>query len=97
MYFTDEDVKAGLMTELIDYLCKYSYESGPRDFAHYNDIHIRPEDCGAFVVEWEQAPWSGDYGGKFEYVGPEQVVCNEAEFSDKHFEYTPEELTDGVL
>lgn len=91
MYFTSEDVKSGLMTQFIEYLCMYSYKSGPIDHAHYNDIHIRPDDCGAFVVEWVQAPWSGEYDGKFEYVGEEQVVCNEVEFPDRHFEYTPED------
>lgn len=96
MYFSKEDVEAGLMSELINYLCKYSYESGPRDLAHYNDIHIIPEDCEAFVVEWEQRPWSRDYGGKFEYVDEGQVVCNEVEFPDKHFEYTPEDPDEAI-
>lgn len=96
MYFSKEDVEAGLMTGLINYLCKYSYSSGPRDFSHYNDIHIKPADCGAFIVEWEQRPWSEDYGGKFEYVGPKQVVCNEVEFPDKHFEYTPEDPDEAI-
>ena len=91
MYFTGEDVKAGLMTQLIDYLCRYSYESEPRGHARYNDIHIRPADCGAFVVEWVQAPWSSDYSGRFEYVSEDQVVCNEVEFPDGYFEYTPED------
>ena len=27
MDFTGEDVKAGLMTQLIDYLCRYSYKN----------------------------------------------------------------------
>lgn len=89
MYFTEEDVKVGLMTQLIDYLCKYSYASGPREHCHYNDIHIRPDDCGSFVVEWEQAPWSGDCAGKFEFVGEEQVVCNEIIYPDGTSGYSP--------
>jgi len=89
MYFTKEDVKAGLMSKLVDYLCEYSYASGPRDFSHYNDIHIKPDDCEAFVVEWEQRPWSGDYAGKFEYVGEEQVVCNEIIYPDGTSGYSP--------
>ena len=89
MYFTKEDVEAGLMTKLIDYLCQYSYQCWSRDFAHYNDIHIKPDDCDAFVVEWEQRPWSGEYGGKFEYVGEEQVVCNEVIYPDGTSGYSP--------
>jgi len=96
MYFSKEDVEAGLMTKLINYLCQYSYQSGPKDFAHYNDIHIMPDDCEAFVVEWEQAPWSHNYGGHFEFVDEDQVVCNEVEFPDKHFEYTPENPNEAI-
>lgn len=83
MYFSKEDVEAGLMSELINYLCKYSYESGPRDLSHYNDIHIRPEDCGAFVVEWVQTPWSNDYGEKFICVPFDYEVEDESNFQDK--------------
>jgi hypothetical protein len=96
MYFSKEDVEAGLMTKLIEYLCNYSYQCWSRDFALYNDIHIKPDDCDAFVVEWEQRPWSGEYGGHFEFVGEEQVVCNEVEFPDKHFEYTPEDPDESI-
>ena len=89
MYFTKEDVEAGLMTKLIDYLCQYSYQCWSRDFALYNDIHIKPDDCDAFVVEWEQRPWSGEYGGHFEFVGEEQVVCNEVIYPDGTSGYSP--------
>lgn len=96
MYFTKEDVEAGLMTEFVSFLCRYSYQSGPRDFAQYNDIHIEPADCEEFIVEWEQAPWSHDYGGRFEYVDRDQFVCNFVEFPDKHFEYTPEDEDEAI-
>ena len=89
MYFTKEDVDAGLMVELINYLCKYSYHSGPGDLAHYNDIHIKPVDCEAFVVEWEQTPWSQEYGGRFEFINEEQCICNKVIFPDHHYEYIP--------
>ena len=90
MYFSKEDVEAGLMSELISFLCKYSYESGPRGLAHYNDIHINPEDCGAFSVEWVQRPWSNEYGGRFEYLQEDQMPCYEFQFPDGHYIYTPE-------
>ena len=90
MYFTKEDVEAGLMTKLINYLCDYSYASGPREFSHYNDIHIKPEDCNAFIVEWEQTPWSHDYGGKFEYVDEDQEVCYDLDLPDGSSVYTPD-------
>ena len=89
MYFSEEDVKAGLMTKLIDYLCQYSYASGPRDFSHYNDIHIKPGDCGSFIVEWEQVPWSHEYGGNFQFVDEDEVVCKELVLPDKTVVYTP--------
>ena len=76
MYFTKEDVEAGFMHELLTFLCRYSYHSGPRDFSHYNDIQVYPADCEAFVVEWVQLPWSHTYGGGFQYVGEEQEVCD---------------------
>lgn len=96
MYFSKEDIEAGLMHELLVYLCRYSYASGPRRLSHYNDIHIYPCDCEAFEVEWSQSPWSHDYGGHFEYVGEEQVVCNEVIFPDGHYEYTPESEDEAI-
>lgn len=62
MYFGEEDLD--LMCELIKFLNKCSYESK----GDYNDIHIYPEDCGAFSVEWAQVPWNHEYGGRFKFV-----------------------------
>ena len=78
MYFSREDVKEGLMTKLLDYLCNYSYTADD----DYCDIHIYPCDCGAFTVEWVQAPCSHDYGSRFECVNEDQVVCTELQLPD---------------
>lgn len=90
MYFSKEDIEAGLMHELLVYLCRYSYTSGPRGLSHYNDIHIYPCDCEAFMVEWTQLPWSHDYGGRFEYVNEGQEVCDDLVLPDGSRDYTPD-------
>ena len=56
--------------ELIGYLLKI-------DNNHYNDIRVRAEDTNAYVVEWVQLPWSGEWGGHFDYVDENQVVMRE--------------------
>lgn len=72
MYFSAEMVKAGEMTKFIDQLNALSYGKG----SFYNDIHIKPEDAGAFVVEWVQVPWDHAYGGYFVFVGDDECVCS---------------------
>ena len=86
VYFSKEDVGNGLMAEFIATLCRHTYESENL----MNDIHIKPADLGAFVVEWEQAPWDHDYGGKFEYVAEDQIICYDVELPDGTFIYTPD-------
>ena len=85
MYFNEKDINNGLLTAFITILNKLSYDSK----TYYNDIHIKPEDCGAFSVEWSQEPWTGEYGGGFQYVDEDQEVCTDLEFPDGHFEYVP--------
>lgn len=81
-YFSKEQVANGEMQKLLDFLMSEAYGSGD----HYNDIHIYPSDMGAFVIEWEQTPWSHDYGGKFEYIDEEHVVMLEKRFPDGSYE-----------
>jgi hypothetical protein len=85
-YFSDAAVKSGDMAKFIQILMDQCYPEDC-DFKLYNDIHIRPEDCGAFVVEWSQEPWDQSYGGRFQYVGEDQAVRTEYEFPDEHYEY----------
>lgn len=82
-YFSKEQVDSGEFQQLLSFLMSESYGSGN----HYNDIHIYPADCGAFIVEWVQLPWSHEYGGKgFQYVDEDQVVMLDRQFPDNHSE-----------
>lgn len=83
MYF-DKDARES-MYKFIRLLNEMSYDN---DALLYNDIHIRPEDLDAFVVEWVQIPWTHDYGGEFKYVDEDQVVTTIVHLPDGTFEYT---------
>lgn len=61
MYF-DKNSR-GRMISLLELLLDMSYD----DSGRYNDIHIKPEDCGAFSVEWSQERWS-EPDGEFKYA-----------------------------
>ena len=60
MYFNEKN--RDLMMKFIKNLCDMSYDYKE----YYNDIHIKPEDCGAFSVEWSQERWS-EPDGEFKY------------------------------
>ena len=83
-YFSKEQVIAGELNEFLEVLLKQCY--GKSDC--YNDIHIKPEDCGAFVIEWEKTPWSGEWGGHWQYIkdDEEEVVMKYYYFPDDHYE-----------
>lgn len=82
-YFSEEQVKSGYLTKFLTLLMDEAYGSGDC----FNDIHIYPEDCGAFIIEWVQRPWSGNYGGYgFQYIGNDDVVMKEKFFPDNHSE-----------
>lgn len=87
MYFTDSMVESGEMAKFIETLCAQAYCKQDPDIALYNDIRIHPEDCGAFSVEWVQLPWDGAYGGNFQYVDEDEVVCFEREMPDRSYQY----------
>ena len=80
--FSKEQIENNEMTEFVNMLCKLSYGEG----STYNDIRIRPTDCGGFAVEWAEVPWDHQYGGSFEYVDEDQVVVKEYVFPDNHTE-----------
>lgn len=82
MYFSKEQVEAGEMIEFLNILLKQSYGVSK----YYNDIHIKPDDCGAFVIEWVNVPWSHDWGGRFEYLDDDQYSMTEYCFPDRHYE-----------
>ena len=81
-YFSKEQVESGSASAFIKMLMDMCYEDNNPS---YNDIHIQPEDCGAFTVQWIQVPWDHDYGGTFQYVDEDHVVARECEFPDKSF------------
>ena len=68
-YFSEADVKSGLMTRFIAELCAQSYSAEDTK----NHILIEPEDLGAFSVNWIQSSWKHDS----EYPSFEEVGCDE--------------------
>ena len=82
MYFSEEQVKAGELAEFLNVLLKQSYGKGDS----YNEIHIKPVGDQSFTVEWICVPWSGNYGGHFEFVNDDQLVMIEKFFPDNHSE-----------
>jgi hypothetical protein len=72
-YFDDEQVKEGQLTSFINLLNNEAYGAGK----YYNDIHIKPADCGAYIVEWVQVPWDGAFGGSFQYVAEDEKIMIE--------------------
>ena len=83
-YFSKEQIENGELNEFLDILLKLCYGKGD----NFNDIHIKPEDFGAFVIEWEETPWSGEYGGHWQYINDDddEVVMKWYYFPDKHGE-----------
>ena len=79
-YFSKEQIAAEELNEFLNILLKQCYGKGDT----FNDIHIKPEDCGAFVIEWEEAPWSGEWGGHWQYINDddEEVVMKYYDFPD---------------
>lgn len=83
-YFSKEQVAAGELNEFLNVLLKQCYGKGES----FNDIHIKPADCGAFVIEWVETSWNGEWGGHWQYINDddEEVVMKYYEFPDDHYE-----------
>ena len=81
--FTPEEVKKGLLNDLLNYLLDHNKKSDK----FYYDIHITT-DGYCSIVEWTDVSYNGDYGpeGKFEFVDCDQVVMLERTFPDNHTE-----------
>ena len=86
-YFSAERVQSGAMMDFVNLLLKMAYEKDADGCGTYNDVHIYPQDLGAFTVEWAQVPWSHEYGGSFQYVDEDQLVVLERAFPDGTYEY----------
>lgn len=68
-YFSEADVKNGLMTAFINELCNQSYQAEDTK----NLILVLPEDFGAFTVHWIQSSWKTPEN----YASFEKVDCDE--------------------
>ena len=79
--FTPEEVEKGLHYDLLNYLLLYNTKSE----SNYNEIHIT-SDGYCTVIEWDNIPYSKEWGGKFEYVAEDEVVAKEFMFPDNHYE-----------
>lgn len=82
-YFSEEQVKAGELDAFLKSLRAMDYGKG----RYYNDVHIKPEDCGAYVVEWEQMNWDGDDNKGFAFVDYEHVLMLERQLPDDSYVY----------
>ena len=81
--FTPEEVKQGLLKDLMDYLLDYNKKSKE----DYYDIHIG-SDGYCTIVEWIDVSYSDKYGpeGKFKFVDTDEVIMLEKFFPDNHSE-----------
>ena len=82
-YFSDRQVKAGELDAFLKALRASDY-SDKSDT--YNDIHVRPSDCGSYIVEWSQLRWDGEGDGGFQYIDFEHVVMLERSLPDDTIE-----------
>lgn len=81
-YFAKEQYESGALSAFVKALMDQSYDAGGTK----NEIRIRPEDLGAYSVDWIQIPWSGEYGGSLEFLDEDQVIMTEFRFPDGHTE-----------
>ena len=86
-YFSEEQVKAGEMDAFLKALRAQDYGKG----GYYNDVHIKPVDCGAYSVDWSQLRWEDDEDKGFEYIDSEHVIMLERDFPDNTSGYFMDE------
>ena len=84
--FRKKEIDKGCLNKLLNVLIELNHTLED----DYNEIHIYQDDF-ITVVEWEQVPFNGEYGGKFEYIDEEHLVLKEVRFPDNHIEW----LKDG--
>lgn len=77
-YFSEEQAKSGELDSFLKALRSMDYGKGDS----YNDVHVKPADCGAYVVEWEQMRWEGEENKGFKFIDYEHAVMLEKEFPD---------------
>lgn len=89
MAFTPENKEN--MKKLLKFLVE-DYDSKE----YYNEVHIT-NDGYCTIIEWDNVPFDGTYGGTFRYVDEEHDVLKEVEFPDGHYEYLPDRDEEWVI
>ena len=81
--FTPEEVKKGLLNDLLNYVLDHNKKNDQQ----YYDIHITT-DGYCSIVEWVDVSYNNEFGeeGKFRFVDSDQVVMLEKTFPDNHTE-----------
>lgn len=90
--FTPEDVKAGLLNDLLDYLLNYNAKKTDGEF----DIHIG-SDGYCTIVEWGEIVHDiNDYEG-FKWVDEDHELCKILRYPDNHYEYCLDEDAEELM
>jgi len=71
MAFTPEEVEAGALQKLLNYLIDYNTNNNK----HYCDIHMTT-DGYCIIVEWAVIPYSHEWGGYFYYVNEDEEIAH---------------------
>lgn len=89
-YSSDKEQQAFLkqLQVLIDY--------NKQSTDYYFDIHIYQEE-DSIRLDWEQVPYSHEWGGHFEFLEDDDVVLKEVIFPDNHTEYLFEDEKEEAL
>ena len=79
--------------KLLDTLLDYNSDFEEK---YFNDIHIYQED-DLIIIEWDEVPYSHEWGGKWQYIEEDDVVMKDVEFPDGHFEQLfPDEVEERL-
>lgn len=91
--FTPEDVKEGLMNDLIKYLLSHNEKST----RSYYDIHITT-DGYCSIVEWTSVPYEDEhFNGEFVFKDEDEVIMKEFRLPDNSIEYIFPDEEDETL
>lgn len=70
--------------------------NGDPDNEYYFETHIYQEE-NLIIVEFDKVPYSGEWGGKFEYVDEDQTVATELILPDNSIELVKKGTEDDAL
>lgn len=91
--FTPEQIKKGLLQELLSYLLSYN----EKNMSGYYDIHIG-SDGYCTIVEWSDIMYEVNDGIEgFVWMDEEHCLLKRVEFPDNTYEYYPDEFADEAL